>query len=135
MPRSAPCAGEWVAEEPMEQPSPPNSPLMPTNKQRLPTSPLLNTTTSISSSSSKQASNSSSKQQTGKQAPGSLLSASEPRTSSKVSISFPKQEILDVCFPQKVLPGGADTGSSSMVVMRGLLWVQQDRIFCRWKER
>ena len=22
-----------------------------------------------------------------------------------------------------------------MVVMRGLLWVQQDRIFCRWKER
>ena len=31
--------------------------------------------------------------------------------------------------------GGSETGSGSMVVMRGLLWVQQDRIFCRWKER
>jgi len=118
--RSAPCAGEWVAEEPMEA-SPPTSPLMINTKQRLPTSPILNNSSSSNSSSSKQTSNSSSKQgskqQTGKQAQGSLLSASEPRTSSKV------------------LPGGADTGSSSMVVMRGLLWVQQDRIFCRWKER
>ena len=93
--RSAPCAGEWVAEEPMET-SPPTSPLMLNTKQRLPTSPILN------SSSSKQTSNSSgkqgSKQQTGKQAQGSLLSASEPRTSSKVFISFQSKKSLISAF-------------------------------------
>ena len=46
------------------------------------------------------------------------------------------QQILNFSFfsTEKVLSGG-ETGSGSMVVMRGLLWVQQDRIFCRWKER
>jgi len=113
--RSAPCAGEWVAEEPME-PSPPPSPLL-TKQRVVPTSPIMLNNTM--NTSSKQTSNMSSKlgnKQTGKQAPGSLVSATESRASSKVST-------------------GAETGSSSMVVMRGLLWVQQDRIFCRWKER
>ena len=65
--------------------SPPASPLLLT-KQRLPTSPLLNTTTTTS----KQPGNISSKhgnKQTGKQAPGSLVSASDSRTSSKVFIN------------------------------------------------
>ena len=81
--RSAPCAGEWVAEDPMET-SPPASPLLLT-KHRVPTSPLLNNT-----NSSKQTGNISSKhgnKQTGKQAPGSLVSASDSRTSSKVFIN------------------------------------------------
>lgn len=104
--RSAPCAGEWVAEDPME-PSPATSPLL--TKQRIvPTSPTMLNNNKISS---KQAN-----KQTGKQVSGSLASATDSRTSSKV------------------LSGG-ETGSGSMVVMRGLLWVQQDRIFCRWKER
>ena len=76
--RSAPCAGEWVAEDPMET-SPPASPLLLT-KQRLPTSPLLNNTTSNISSKH-------GNKQTGKQAPGSLVSASDSRTSSKVFIN------------------------------------------------
>ena len=99
--RSAPCAGEWVAEEPMEA-SPPTSPLLINTKQRLPTSPILNNSSSSNSSSSKQTSNSSSKQgskqQTGKQAQGSLLSASEPRTSSKVFISFQSKKSLISAF-------------------------------------
>ena len=78
--RSAPCAGEWVAEDPMET-SPPASPLL-LNKQRLPTSPLLNNTTSKQIGSSKHGN-----KQTGKQAPGSLVSASDSRTSSKVFIN------------------------------------------------
>ena len=80
--RSAPCAGEWVAEEPME-PSPPTSPLL--TKQRIvPTSPIMLNNNNTTSKQSSKFGN----KQTGKQAPGSLVSATESRTSSKVFMNF-----------------------------------------------
>ena len=95
--RSAPCAGEWVAEEPME-PSPPPSPLL-TKQRVVPTSPIMLNNTM--NTSSKQTSNMSSKlgnKQTGKQAPGSLVSATESRTSSKVFINFVRETLdFDHC--------------------------------------
>ena len=75
LPRSAPCAGDWVAEDPVDL-SPSTSPSI--NKQRLPSSPvvdknLVNNSKVASGSSNKLA---------GKTA--SLLSAAESRSSSKV---------------------------------------------------
>ena len=75
LPRSAPCAGDWVAEDPMDL-SPSTSPSI--NKQRLPASPLVdknlvNNNKVAGGSSNKLA---------GKTA--SLLSAAESRSSSKV---------------------------------------------------
>ena len=76
LPRSAPCAGDWVAEDPMDL-SPSTSPTI--NKQRLPASPVVdknlvnNNNKVVGGSSNKLA---------GKTA--SLLSAAESRSSSKV---------------------------------------------------
>ena len=75
LPRSAPCAGDWVAEDPMDL-SPSTSPTI--NKQRLPASPvvgknIVNNNKVAGGSSNKLA---------GKTA--SLLSAAESRSSSKV---------------------------------------------------
>ena len=127
---SSPPPSRWTrGEDGAASPSP-----LVTNKQRIPASPMLTTNTNTN----KVASNTSSKQTNklvSKQSPGSLISASESRTGSKVKISFQKSR-ANIFFAQQVLPlGGSETGSGSMVVMRGLLWVQQDRIFCRWKER
>ena len=74
--RSAPCAGDWVAEDPMDL-SPSTSPTI--NKQRLPASPvvdknLVNNNNKVSGGSSNKLA--------GKTA--SLLSAAESRSSSKV---------------------------------------------------
>ena len=76
LPRSAPCAGDWVAEDPMDL-SPSTSPTI--NKQRLPASPvvgknLVNNNNKVGGCSSNKLA--------GKTA--SLLSAAESRSSSKV---------------------------------------------------
>ena len=76
LPRSAPCAGDWVAEDPMDL-SPSTSPSI--NKQRLPSSPVVDK--NLVNNNNKVAGGSSNKL-AGKTA--SLLSAAESRSSSKV---------------------------------------------------
>ena len=76
LPRSAPCAGDWVAEDPMDL-SPSTSPSI--NKKRLPASPVVDK--NHVNNNNKVAGGSSNKL-AGKTA--SLLSAAESRSSSKV---------------------------------------------------
>ena len=76
LPRSAPCAGDWVAEDPMDL-SPSTSPTI--NKQRLPASPVVGK--NLVNNNNKMAGGNSNKL-AGKTA--SLLSAAESRSSSKV---------------------------------------------------
>ena len=76
LPRSAPCAGDWVAEDPMDL-SPSTLPTI--NKQRLPASPAVDK--NLVNNNNKVAGGSSNKL-AGKTA--SLLSAAESRSSSKV---------------------------------------------------
>ena len=82
---SSPPPSRWTrGEDGAASPSP-----LVTNKQRIPASPML----ANNNNTNKVASNTSSKQTNklvSKQSPGSLISASESRTGSKVKISFQK---------------------------------------------